>query len=460
MESLPPELLRMILAPTTDLRPTSSDYLSLRLVSKTFNAITTPFAFRRLCVPSKDSSVARLASVAAAPHLRHYVRAYEYTFQREHFPPGLIQEYMYIMSLPEHMRQAGYELLEDGPGSEVKRNVEHYGRQLAFTDLEVRHLEALPKLPNLERLTISMHPDSDTATLAEVPSRAVKWGPTLFHAYLKVLGDRAGQADVQMIRELAVEGLTMDCLTVPPPAFEAGLSGFETLHKIDISIAPCREPSLSVLGRLIQSSKALKVLSLVGFKSERCGDRADIHMHSLLSPPQLDRTCRHDLVPPPVARWPHLVSLRLCGMMFSASLIVEFFAHHKALEDLEITLCYLMVGDVRHCPFHNHTPPLDDEDEHDHANENWRYVFRQLHALLPNPLKLAVFGQLTMAANGSLHFPASEEKGWEKYLTGQASGEPLAEETVGASSPLLPVVGRWLLDSTLTSHKNLTLTPS
>ena len=459
MESLPPELLRMILAPTDALRPT---YLSLRLVSKTFNAITTPFAFRRLCVPSKDSSVARLTSVAAAPHLRHYVRAYEYTFQREHFSPRLIQGYTYIMSLPEHLRQAGYELLEEGPDSEVRRNVEHYGRQLAFTDLEVRHLEALPKLPNLERLTISMHPDSDTMTLADVPSRAVKWGSTLFHAYLKVLGDRARQTDVQMIRELVVEGLTMDCLIVPPPAFEAGLRGFETLHKVDISIAPCRESSLSILGRLIQSSKALRALSLAGFKSERCGDLADIHMHSLLSPPQLDRSCRQrDLVPPPVARWPHLVSLRLCGMMFSASLIVEFFAHHRALEDLEITLCYLMEGGGRHCPFHNHTPPpLGDEDEHDHADENWRYVFRQLHALLPNPLKLAVFDQLTMATNNPLYFPASEGKGWEKYLTGQASGEPPAEETIGACPPLLPVVRRWLLDSTLTAHKYLTLTTS
>lgn len=434
MESLPPELLRMILAPTDTQLPTSPAYLSLRLVSKTFNAIISPFAFSRMRVPSKDCSLARLTSVAAAPHLGHYVRAYEYMFQRESFAHALIQEYSYIMSLPDDMRQAGYELLEKGPGSVVKRNVEHYGRQLGFTaSLDAGHLEALPKLPNLEKLTISIYKAVGAVTLADVPSRAVKWGPTLFHAFLKALGDRARQTHVQMIREFVVEGLAMECLIVPPPVFEAGLRGFETLHKIDISIAHCHETSLSVLGRLIQSSKALRGLSLAGFKSEYCFDPPDILMHSLFSPPQLDRSCRRrDPVPPPVACWPHLVSLKLYGMIFSAPLIVEFFAHHKALQDLEITLCFLKVGGIRRCPLHNHSPLLDGEDEHDHANEGWRYVFRQLHALLPNPLKLAVFGQLT-TGTGFMHFSDIEAIGWEKYLTGLAPGEPQEEEGIGTS---------------------------
>jgi hypothetical protein len=109
MDALPPELLRMILSPdksrcpyqiiTTVLGdeipthhynnqfyPTSKEYLRFRLVSKTFCAIVTPFAFESLRIESVETSMSRLTSIANDDFLKAMVKEYEFAFSREQMP--------------------------------------------------------------------------------------------------------------------------------------------------------------------------------------------------------------------------------------------------------------------------------------------------------------------------------------------------------------------------------------
>ncbi|KAF8536728.1 hypothetical protein BDD12DRAFT_807546 [Trichophaea hybrida] len=461
MESLPPELLRMILAPSEHancllanrfpataevlshpicplyVRPTNPfwathpSYVKLRLVSKTFNAIITPFVFAHLRTESTEASLKRLAAIAEDPHLRHFIKSYEYSLWRETFPQGLAQEYSYIMSLPEEAREKGYQRL-DSEEDAVRRRIEHYGRQLEFKDLESGHIEAIRKLPNLEKLAISVNPGSGTH-LGEVPSRMVKWGPSLLQAFLRVLGERANQEKVKMIREFTVQGLTVDCLLFSPSTFMAGLRGFETLHTITMSITIIPEPSLSILGRFLQNAKQLRHLTLSRHSDEGLDNFPDMHLRSLFSPARIDRSCQQrEPSPPLVARWPHLTSLKLSEMVFTSALLLEFFAHHhRTLQSLELNNCFLKPGGIQKCPHHSH-PRSSPEQEQDPTKETWQYVFRQLHGIFQRPLEHIHFSRLSARKDTHAHLSNREAAAWAELLTGKRTDEPVKEENDSA----------------------------
>ncbi|KAF8252552.1 hypothetical protein K440DRAFT_631359 [Wilcoxina mikolae CBS 423.85] len=463
MESLPPELLRMILTPSEHanrplanrfsataevlpqpicplyVRPTNPfwathpSYVKLRLVSKTFNAIITPFVFAHLRTESTEASLTRLTSIAEDPHLRHFIKSYEYSFWRETFPPRLAQKYSYIISLPEEAREKGYQRL-DSEEDAVRRRIEHYGRQLEFKDLESGHIEAIRKLPNLEKLTISVNPGSSTH-LGDVPSRMVKWGPSLLQAFLKVLGERADQEKVKMIREFTVQGLTVDCLLFSPSTFMAGLRGFETLHTITMSVTIIPEPSLSILGRFLQNAKQLRHLTLSRHSDEGLDNFPDMHLRSLFSPARIDRSCQQrEPSPPPVARWPHLTSLKLSEMVFTSALLLEFFAHHhRTLQSLELNNCFLKPGGIQQCPHHYHPPSSPTpEQEPDPTKETWQYVFRQLHGIFKRPLEHIHFSRLSAGKDTHAHLSNREAAAWAELLSGKRTDEPVKEESDGA----------------------------
>jgi len=418
----------LYMRPTNPFWATHPSYIKLRLVSSTFNAIVTPFVFAHLRTESTEASLTRLTAIAGDPHLRHYVKSYEYAFWRETFPPGLAQEYSYIMSLPEEAREKGYGRLDSG--NTVRRRIEHYGQQLEFTDLESGHINAIRKLPNLEKLAVSVCQGPGTH-LGDVPSRMVKWGPTLLHAFLKVLGERAGQEKVKMIQEFKVEGLTVDCLLFPPSTFAAGLRGFEILHTINLSITIIPEPSLSILGRLLQNAKQLRNLTLSRHSDEGLDNFPDMHLRSLFSPPRLDRSCQQrEPSPPPVARWPHLTSLKLSDMVFTSALLLEFFVHHhKTLRLLELNNCFLKPGGIQQCPHHYHPPSSPIREEPDTTKETWQYVFHQLHSMFERHLILTRFSHLSAGKDTHSHLSDREAAAWADLLTGKRTDEPVKEES-------------------------------
>ena len=71
---------------TNQFYPTCNEYLRLRLVSKTFCAIVTPFAFESLRIESIETSMSRLTSIANDDFLKAMVKEYEFAFSQEQMP--------------------------------------------------------------------------------------------------------------------------------------------------------------------------------------------------------------------------------------------------------------------------------------------------------------------------------------------------------------------------------------
>jgi hypothetical protein len=460
IDSLPPELLRMILTPDDNpqhivvtppfssmlsssfMRPanpmyaTHKDYLALRLVSRTFNAIVTPFAFAKLRIESPEASLSRLTSIASDPHLRHHVKEYEFAFWREPVPAACLQhEYLYIQSLRDDEKDQGYEELNraGGPGDRKKR-VEHYAKQLEFSrdgNMARTTLKAAAALPNLQSLAVRIAMFS-TASLLEVPSRIVRWGPPMVEAFFRVLSERAEQKGVKPIQTLILEGLTMECFVMPADVLKSTCRGVETLTKIHLTLAMMAEPALSVLGRILQCAKNLKSLHLT-----RCSEVANplpsLQLRSLFAPPRIDRSCKaRDPVPPPVVRWKFLEDLTVKEFIFSAPMIIEFAKRHPQLKTLVMSHCYLQPFGTRPCPHHIH--PIDDsgdEYEVDPETETWQHVFREIHAARSKPFKEAQFSMLTSGKMEHVHLSSDEANGWAALLTGRRDDEPEKSESRG-----------------------------
>ncbi|KAI5820757.1 hypothetical protein BZA77DRAFT_340882 [Pyronema omphalodes] len=465
MDSLPPEILRMILTPSKEpdlqlfssradypyetrnsiralyLRPTNPlyfahpSYLRLRLVNRTFNDIVKPFIYEDVEIDSLEASLTRLTNISNDTENRCYVKNYTYTFVRELFLPGMAQEYTYIMSLPEDQHAAAYQHLGD---ENIQKRLTHYGRQMEFTNIEEASLAAMDKLPNVEKLVLKVPPN---ATLIDVPYRdgpyrTVKWGPVMFQTFLKIAGLKARSEHLKSVKELEIYGVTHECLIMAPSTFRAGLEGMGTVHNLSLHINPLMpEPALTVLARLLHAAKELRSLYLDRHQNldqrEYC---TEISLRSVICPPRLNRSCStREPVPPPVVLWPHLSVVHIGGAVFSSPLIVAFLeGHAQTLTSLSLRRCIVKPTRTYTCPHHNH--PLsspDHESERDRETETWPYILRRLHQALPKPLKFALFHQLIADSDLHPHFPFREAVDWAKHLTGRMAMEPDREECLG-----------------------------
>jgi hypothetical protein len=465
MDSLPPEILRMILTPSKEpdlqlfssradypyetrnsiralyYRPTNPlyfahpSYLRLRLVNRTFNDIVKPFVYEDVEIDSLEASLTRLTNISNDPETRRYVKNYTYRFVRELFLPGMAQEYTYIMSLPDDQHAAAYQHLGD---ENIQKRLTHYGRQLEFTNIEEASLAAMDKFPNIEKLVLTVPP---TATLIDVPYRdgpyrTVKWGPIMFQTFLKIAGLRARSEHLKSVKELEMYGVTHECLIMAPSTFQAGLEGMGTVENLTFHINPLMpEPALTVLARLLHAAKELRSLHLDRHQNLDHGEYYnDISLRSVISPPRLYRSCNaRDPVPPPVVFWPHLSVVHIGGAVFSSPLIIAFLeGHAQTLTSLTLRRCIIKPIGIYSCPHHDHPPSSPDrENEADPETETWPFVFRRFHQVLPKPLKFALFNQLIADSDIHPHFPTREAIDWAKYLTGNMGMEPDREECLG-----------------------------
>ncbi|KAI5857604.1 hypothetical protein BZA05DRAFT_384094 [Tricharina praecox] len=452
IDSLPPELLRMILSadpnperrvvtppvnpsvplysrPTNPYYATHRSYLALRLVCRTWSSIITPFAFGHVLIGSMEASLKRLTLISNDQNLRHYVKSYEYSFWREGFPQSLQQEYLYIESLPDELKEQGYDRLD--VGNDIRNRIAHYAAQLEFErsgEVARGHLDAFPKLPNLDRLSLSIGP-LGASHVSDLPSRCCRWVPAMVQAFLRALGERRTQSGVQPIRHLGLEGLTSECFLMPPSTVQAALRGFETLHGIKISIGGMSESATTLLGRFIQSAKQLRSIDL-----QRIGNISDgvpnLLLRSFVSPAKVDMSCKaRGINPPPIVRWPELTSLSICEFIFTPALLTEFMQYHPTLRTLRIDNCFLKPTDIIPCPHHLHSAssPLPDEESDPSIRperQTWQHVLRTIAALRKKPLEHVYLINLGSGDTDHTHISNIELAEWSAFLTGKRTDEP------------------------------------
>lgn len=92
IDSLPPEIMHLILDPGHFVAPFSQehlleDYIKLRLVCQTFSAIISPHIFKHLRIKSSECSLQRLETIAESQHLKNLVKKYSYTLLTSRPPP-------------------------------------------------------------------------------------------------------------------------------------------------------------------------------------------------------------------------------------------------------------------------------------------------------------------------------------------------------------------------------------
>lgn len=88
MNTLPPEIMLMILHPSNFMRPviypiipqrsTTKEYSKLRLVNKEFSAYITPHLFKNITIRSRECGLKRLEHITESAEIQTWVKRYSY----------------------------------------------------------------------------------------------------------------------------------------------------------------------------------------------------------------------------------------------------------------------------------------------------------------------------------------------------------------------------------------------
>lgn len=324
-------------------------------------------------------------------------------------------------------------------------NIAHWLEQRDFelsNDLHELHVKHLATLPNL--LSISIEAPS-WCGLSDVPHDMVlmagagrPWGPVAFRAVLLAMYNRTQAKNVTSLIDLNVEGISEECMLLPPTFVAKAVAGMQGLRHLKFSIRAVRDTTESttpgwilLIGRLIQSVASLESLNIEVQESQ-----TDLYFRPLVTP------FKSKLVPKPESQlpapqlpalfWPTLKKLNLSDLIFAESHLLNFItAHRGTLNYLVFNSCHLRTDPhlketdltefdpLASYPLVSYPPvPVNP----------WIAVFRTIHSHFPPNSPSALFH----FALQELWFDQPKHKRmydcemihWTEYITGALATEP------------------------------------
>lgn len=302
-------------------------------------------------------------------------------------------------------------------------------------ELHVKHLATLPNLISISLETPSWCGLSDVPPDILLLTGAGKsWGPVAFRAVLLAMYDRTQAGNVTSLEDLSIEGISEECMLLPPAFIAKAIAGMCGIRHLKFSIRADRDTAESatpgwilLIGRLIQSVTSLESLEIEVQESQ-----TDIYFRPLVTP------CISKFAPKPGAqlpapRWPNLKKLVLNNLIFAESHLLNFITtHRKTLNHLVFRSCHL-----RPDPHLTKDTKITDFDPLIPANlwleppapvNPWIAVFRKIHThFLPHSASALFYFNLQ-----KLWFDQPKQKRmhdcetihWTKYIRGDLATEP------------------------------------
>ncbi|KAI5840093.1 hypothetical protein DFP73DRAFT_196904 [Morchella snyderi] len=447
MNTLPPEIMLMILHPSNFMRPgpypiipqrvAIKEYSKLRLVNKEFSAHITPHLFKNITIRSRECGLKRLEHITESTEIQTWVKRYSYVLDLNNplersTPRNIYQDYLRLLADPEYAEKL--ETINpstDPQMAEIARWVDQREFDIS-NDLHDVHVKCLSSLPVLRSIHLtSPHRLSDQHALSMPGCNGNKsLGPTVFRAILLAMYNRI-QSNASPIEEFVLKGVTEECMLLPPHFFQKAILGFQNIKTLVINIQNCqvRTNTLSpcwvlLLGRLIQSATSLESLEI-----EIPDSIGSIQFSTLASPFKYRSPGQKESISTEQC-WPQLKSLKLRDVLFSETYILQFLsAHRKTLRTIHFENCEIRTpnsSDSQTEIAYESPPASDDEIV---APRPWSIVLRRIAEYFPPKTSLA----LDSFKGEQLHQNARSMRNctirlWQDYLSGLSDTEPSEDQ--------------------------------
>lgn len=329
-------------------------------------------------------------------------------------------------------------------------NIAHWLDQRDFelsNDLHALHVKHLATLPNLVSISIEVPSCGFSGAphdMAHMAGSGRSWGPVAFRAVLLAMYNRTQAENVTSIQNLNVEGISEECMHLPPPFVTKAVAGMRDIRHLKFSICAVQDTAenttpgwILLIGRLIQS-----VVSLESLKIEVQESQTDLYFRPLVTP------CKSKLAPKPetplpALRWPNLKKLVLNDLIFAESHLLNFItAHRKTLNHLVFNSCHLRPDPhpIKETDITQLDPLVPNPWFEPPAPVNpWIAVFRTIHThFLPHSASA-----LSHFSLEELWFDQPKQKRmhdcetihWIKYITGELDTEPSTTPNGHAECP-------------------------
>lgn len=318
-------------------------------------------------------------------------------------------------------------------------NIAHWLDQRNFelsNDLHELHVKHLTTLPNLTSISIEVPScgfSGGPHDMAHMTGSSRSWGPVAFRAILLAIYNRTQAKNVTPLQNLNVEGISEECMQLPPSFVTKAVTGIRDIRHLKFSIRAVQDTSenttpgwILLIGRLIQS-----VVSLESLKIEVQESRTDLYFRPLVTPYKSKLTPKPE-IPLPAPRWPNLKMLVLNDLIFAESHLLNFItAHRKTLNHLAFNSCHLRPDShpIKETDITQLDPlAFDPWLEFPVPINPWIAVFRTIHAhFLPHSTSA-----LSHFSLQELWFDQPKQKRmhdcetihWTKYITGEFDTEP------------------------------------